>query len=612
MALRKLISGDKYRLKEGNYDFDLTYITQNIIAMGIPGENISTVWRNDSNEVSKFLNKKHGKHYLIFNLSGDKYDYKPYNYQVKDFGFPDHHAPPVTLLVKIVEEMFSWLSKDQNNVVAVHCLAGRSRTGTVIAALLLYGGWTRSADEAIRFFNSQRSQNENGVVLPSQIRYVNYFEQMMQASSIERVTHSPQKVFLKEIVIEPVPAVEGGGKRSSTGGAFTPILKIEELEEPQRQIKRLTFPSFWKSDQRVRLEVNTELQGDIQIKFVHFSKNPKAFTKTVRRVFNSTLLQAKVTSQYPNVTLFRFTFHTSFVANNAHLVLSASDLDAAYAGSIVGQSYIPDNLQVHFFFAPSGSSAATSGGSNSPSRTRSNTQYTTPSRPANPVSVSPNINQMRSNIATSITVSRTNLPISTYATTDVINVTRDTPMSLPPNTSMRRMSDPVPYSPSMVPANHVNNPVIPTANQFPTAFTMNQPNTMSFNPSMNPVTPSFPNTLQFGAPNMNNNINNITNSMGNMNLNSMSVPSMNYNNPVNTPTMPYNPNPGFNSFNPVMGPSVTYNTHPSMLPIYTPPNITPGPAFPMPSSNPSFPMPTTGSVLPQPSYPGYPTNPYPF
>jgi phosphatidylinositol-3,4,5-trisphosphate 3-phosphatase/dual-specificity protein phosphatase PTEN len=63
----------------------------------------------------------------------------------------------VTLLVKIVEEMFSWLSKDQNNVVAVHCLAGRSRTGTVIAALLLYGGWTRSADEAIRFFNSVRS-----------------------------------------------------------------------------------------------------------------------------------------------------------------------------------------------------------------------------------------------------------------------------------------------------------------------------------------------------------------------------------------------------------------------------------------------------------------------
>ena len=67
------------------------------------------------------------------------------------------------------------------------------------------------------------------------------------------------------------------------------------------------------------MEVNTELQGDIQIRFQHFSKNPKAFTKTVRRVFSSALLQAKVTSQYPNVTLFRFTFHSSFIADNAHL-----------------------------------------------------------------------------------------------------------------------------------------------------------------------------------------------------------------------------------------------------------------------------------------------------
>jgi protein-tyrosine phosphatase len=58
--------------------------------------------------------------------------------------------------VKIVQDMFAWLSKETSNVVVVHCLAGRSRTGTVIAALLLYGGYTHSADEAIRFFNSVR------------------------------------------------------------------------------------------------------------------------------------------------------------------------------------------------------------------------------------------------------------------------------------------------------------------------------------------------------------------------------------------------------------------------------------------------------------------------
>ncbi len=291
----------------------------------------------------------------------------------------------------------------------------------------------------------------------------------------------------------------------------------------------------------------------------------------------------------------------------------------------MGLSFVPDNLQVHFFFGPAGTAQPSMPSNTSPvTRPRPSSQtyaVSSPSRPA--TSVSPNINQL----TPSITVSRVNnMPITPYATTDVINVTRETPMSLPPNT-MRRMSDPAPYSPSMIAPPNVNNQVvstttsccnthsdtcheqIPTANQFPTAFTMNQPNTMPFNPSMNPVTPSFPNTMNYNTPNLNN-INNITNSMGNMNLNPMSVPNMNFNNPVNTPNMPYNPDPsGYNSFNPIMGPSVTYNTNPAMLPIYTPPNIT-GPAFP---SNPSYPMPTGGSVLPQPSYPsGYPNNPYPY
>jgi hypothetical protein len=143
---------------------------------------------------------------------------------------------------------------------------------------------------------------------------------------------------LKEIVIEPVPSVEGGGKRSSTGGALTPVLKIEELEDPQRLIKKLTFPSYWRSDERARLDVNLPLQGDVQIKFVHFSKNPKAFAKTVRRVFSSTLLQAKVTGQYPHVTLFRFSFNTAFIADNAHLgKLLHVPLTAANCRSARGQ-----------------------------------------------------------------------------------------------------------------------------------------------------------------------------------------------------------------------------------------------------------------------------------
>jgi hypothetical protein len=67
-VLRHLVSGDKYRLKEGNLDLDLTYISPTIIAMvgltlcgsrancaftsqGLPGQSIDKLWRNDVDDV---------------------------------------------------------------------------------------------------------------------------------------------------------------------------------------------------------------------------------------------------------------------------------------------------------------------------------------------------------------------------------------------------------------------------------------------------------------------------------------------------------------------------------------------------------------------------------
>jgi len=57
---------------------------------------------------------------------------------VIDFGFPDHHNPPLDLLFKIIYSMDEWLRKHEDNVAVVHCVGGKGRTGTVIACYLLY------------------------------------------------------------------------------------------------------------------------------------------------------------------------------------------------------------------------------------------------------------------------------------------------------------------------------------------------------------------------------------------------------------------------------------------------------------------------------------------
>ena len=42
--------------------------------------------------------------------------------QVLEFGFPDHHSPPLDMLFKIVLTMHNWLKADTSNIAVVHCL----------------------------------------------------------------------------------------------------------------------------------------------------------------------------------------------------------------------------------------------------------------------------------------------------------------------------------------------------------------------------------------------------------------------------------------------------------------------------------------------------------
>lgn len=63
------MSGPKNRYKDENYNLDLTYISPRIIAMSVPAEGISSTYRNELSEVSKFLNEHHGDDYMVVNLA---------------------------------------------------------------------------------------------------------------------------------------------------------------------------------------------------------------------------------------------------------------------------------------------------------------------------------------------------------------------------------------------------------------------------------------------------------------------------------------------------------------------------------------------------------------
>ncbi|ONK62830.1 uncharacterized protein A4U43_C07F8570 [Asparagus officinalis] len=185
---RHVVSQNKRRYQEDGFDLDMTYITDNIIAMGFPGGDMSSgflgyvegFYRNHMEEVIKFFETHHKDKYKVYNLCSERlYNASLFQGKVAFFPFDDHNCPPIHVILSFCQNASSWLKEDEGNVVAVHCKAGLGRTGLMICSLLVFLKFFLSAEEAINHFNEKRCIDRKGIVIPSQIRYVKYFERIL-------------------------------------------------------------------------------------------------------------------------------------------------------------------------------------------------------------------------------------------------------------------------------------------------------------------------------------------------------------------------------------------------------------------------------------------------
>eukprot|EP00301_Raphidiophrys_heterophryoidea_P004433 c11925_g3_i1.p1 GENE.c11925_g3_i1~~c11925_g3_i1.p1 ORF type:complete len:738 (-),score=189.42 c11925_g3_i1:187-2400(-) len=303
--IREMVSLKKRRFKTDNFNLDLSYITDRIIAMGFPSEEREGLYRNPMDQVVRFFETRHQHHYRVYNLCSEpnrKYDHSRFpSGRVVEMGFPDHNPPPFALIAEFCKDADEWLNRHPENIVATHCKAGKGRTGTLICCLFLYLKEFEKARDALEYFSLMRTVNRKGVTIPSQRRYVVYFEQYLQAHTTATGLMSPVPPLtlrVASITFQNIPRISSTGcepyfviKNYETEHNTKLVLSVEQLVVAMRT-HTFVFPPA----------TPLHIQGDTRLTCYH-----KA-------------------AKGDDVEMFSFWMHTGFV-ENFRFALTKPELD---------------------------------------------------------------------------------------------------------------------------------------------------------------------------------------------------------------------------------------------------------------------------------------------
>ncbi|XP_017885342.1 phosphatidylinositol 3,4,5-trisphosphate 3-phosphatase and dual-specificity protein phosphatase PTEN isoform X2 [Ceratina calcarata] len=285
--IKGMVSKHRRRFTQDGFDLDLTYIKENLIAMGFPAEKLEGVYRNHIDDVVKLLESKHKDHYKIYNLCSERsYDSKKFKQRVATYAFDDHNPPMLDQIRPFCEDVHEWLSQHEENIAVVHCKAGKGRTGVMVCCYLLHTKQFSTATDALNYYGTQRTLDRKGVTIPSQRRYVHYYATLVQ----EGLNYQPVTLLLRKIQLDPAPIFHGGqGYLHCVISESKKKVFSSEIVEVRKGMSTVS----------ISLTHSVALTGDIRVDFFNRPKM-KRKEKLFHFWFNTFFVRDYLTPEYDN------------------------------------------------------------------------------------------------------------------------------------------------------------------------------------------------------------------------------------------------------------------------------------------------------------------------
>eukprot|EP00124_Ichthyophonus_hoferi_P001818 Ihof_evm6s106 gene=Ihof_evmTU6s106 len=317
-------------------DLDLAYILPNIVAMSFPGVGAVTdgFYGNALTDVAAFLNERHGGHMLIFNLSERPYDYSILEGTVVEQGWPDLHAPPLDILFNTIHTAIRWLDDDPKNIIVVHCLAGRGRTGLFISCILLLLQISNTVEEAIGFFADRRYKGRKMrkgwyEIEPSQYLYIKYFAHALTQAQGRPDPYFPLKSLPPTLKLKRV--IFRNSRDATLQGDYTPLVTVNTTPaqgRPDRILYSSVLDMFRKYG--TTLPTNTKDRTDDELQqdsLLVFEPDTVLRGDIILRCFD---VAPEWCDQEPQLNLqWRFQLNTRFINHNECYFLYKKDIDHA-------------------------------------------------------------------------------------------------------------------------------------------------------------------------------------------------------------------------------------------------------------------------------------------